>query len=465
MKRYANCVRRRCAWHLSVTAWLLVGMSVVDSSADPTGNWQTKARQSCGPRSLVTAFGLLGHRVGLAECASLASTDANGITTMAGLATAANSLGGRVVGMHLEPAELAGLGRVAILHASVPYRLDHYVVCASVKEGLFNVINPTQSHVPQRYTADQLRLLWDGDCLVFTTTPFLDLLRVEVRQMRLPLSTGGAAALGLLAGVFFWRKMLGRRLLGSGYRCDGRLVLAMSCTLIVLAFVVLMAAIMTFTMRTSSVDNGPRLLLGTNVVELGEISRGRAAETDIWIANTGKSELRIDNDAIRASCACVRTAVKEMVLPSGAKQPLRIRVGPQNRLGPFRHSVHIPCNGHEGGKVLMVQGQIVGPGVVYPPRLYFGRITRDAKDLAKSFLYLTRSRETKIIRVACDSPYVNCRVMDQKPGVAQFEASLAAMPNEGNFEGTIVITTTDPASSQVSVPFSGILEAGHPPAT
>jgi len=57
------------------------------------------------------------------------------------------------------------------------------------------------------------------------------------------------------------------------------------------------------------------------------------------------------------------------------------------------------------------------------------------------------------------APYLKCRLVDEKPGAAQFEACLIAVPSEGHWEGAIMITTTDPSAEKITIPFSGLTKA------
>ncbi len=104
-----------------------------------------------------------------------------------------------------------------------------------------------------------------------------------------------------------------------------------------------------------------------------------------------------------------------------------------------------------------VENGIVGPAVAYPPRLYFGEVGGDGSDRVKSFLYLARYPQTRVTGVASDSPYVACRLVEEKPGVARFEAALTSLPASGPFQGVITLTTIDPKSREVTIPFSGVV--------
>jgi hypothetical protein len=113
---------------------LVVCIALAALGATRPDDQQTRMNESCGPQALVTAFALGGQQVEASQCATLAGTSPQGITTLSGLQEAARALGGRVRGMYLTPAELALLGRVAILHAAVPGRPDHYLVFVSKRE-------------------------------------------------------------------------------------------------------------------------------------------------------------------------------------------------------------------------------------------------------------------------------------------------------------------------------------------
>jgi hypothetical protein len=202
-------------------------------------------------------------------------------------------------------------------------------------------------------------------------------------------------------------------------------------------------------------------LLGTSVVELGNIPRGEPAEVDVWVANAGRRELQVNEPGIRTSCACVKTKIQESLLLPGAKQPMRISIGPKAKTGAFEHSIYIPCDDRTGGGVLVVRGNIVGPGVAYPPQLYFRVANDDLEKARKSFFYLGEYPDTRVTGVTCDCPYIKCRLVQEKPGLARFEANLTGLPVTESFDGTITISTTDPSRDKVSIPFSGVVSASE----
>jgi hypothetical protein len=416
---------------------------------------QRKVSESCGPQALVAAFALGGQQVEPSQCATLAATSPQGITTLSGLQKAARALGGRVHGMCLTPAELALLDRVAILHAAVPGRPDHYLVFASCENGLFKVLNPTRSRAPQYFTSQQLKLTWDGNCLVFTPTAALDLVRVGVHRMYRLFMIAAGTGLGLWAAVIFSRRVFRGTDAAARRQRQRRALLGGLCAVTMLALTILITSLSVFATRRLFLERGPRLVLGASVVDFGDVARGRSASMSVWVANAGRRELQIDEEGVKTSCACVAARLSRTTLPSRARQVLRIDVGPKSRLGPFEHSVRVACRAPAGGQVLKVRGNIVGPGVAYPPRLYFGQVGRDTQNPVKSFLYLARYPQTKIIDIACDAPYLKCRLVDEKPGAAQFEASLIALPNEEYWEGNITVATTDSPSEKITIPFAG----------
>jgi|GEM_PF-4236284 len=100
------------------------------------------AVRSCGPLTLVKALSLLGCSAEADRCAALAGTDANGVTTLAGLLKAAKALGQRAAAMNLTPRELSLVNRPAILHVSMPHVADHFLVFAFSDGRSFELTDP-----------------------------------------------------------------------------------------------------------------------------------------------------------------------------------------------------------------------------------------------------------------------------------------------------------------------------------
>ena len=132
-----------------------------------------EALHSCGVQALQIAMSLAGHSVDISKCAELAGIDPNGATTLANLQSAAKALGQTTRGMQLSPEELAFIGCPAVLHVSLPGAKSHFLVFESSDKGCFELIDSARNGQKNLYTADQLRLMWKGNCIVFTETPFL----------------------------------------------------------------------------------------------------------------------------------------------------------------------------------------------------------------------------------------------------------------------------------------------------
>ena len=162
----------------------------------------------------------------------------------------------------------------------------------------------------------------------------------------------------------------------------------------------------------------PRIIVGASVINFGTIARGQGESRAIWVANAGRETLRIDSKSVSASCSCVCPRISESELVQGEKAELRIGIRP-TVIGPFEYSVFVPSNDpqREVAK-LIVRGEVTGPpGVVFPPRLYFGRIGSPDR-VYKSFEFVVWKPETKVDAVVqtrrfsgsglCGGPQVVC---------------------------------------------------------
>ena len=205
--------------------------------------------------------------------------------------------------------------------------------------------------------------------------------------------------------------------------------------------------------------NGPRLILGTTVLDVGDINLGDTYVSSIWIANNGINLLKIDDKKIKTSCSCFRYKISELELKQSDKSELKFKITPAKKLGPFQYSIYIPSNDPQGGKVLTVKGLVKGAGgVIYPPRLYFGRIT-NAKGKRKELFYILRRPDVEVLNVTSDLPFVTCTFSKRISGAHEIDVSLTKIPKPGPFEGSIKIVTNDPETeyAEISVPISGIV--------
>ncbi len=422
-------------------------------------NLSDKAVNSCGPRALRAAMSLLGHSIDITRCAELAGTDPNGVTTLAGLQNATQVLEQSCKGMNLKPNELAFISRPAILHVSLPSAKDHFVVFTSSNKGFFELIDPAHGQQKNFYTADQLRLMWKGDCVVFTDNPFITSLKAGTYRARGIISVIVGIALGTFAAILMALGLLRY----SGFSFDTITVSTRRSAAFVLGTIVFIpTVIMVMGMRVAGNDSpkakGPQLILGATVLNIGDLEWGKNFMTSIWIGNEGSGTLKIDKKKVMTSCACLRATVSKSELKGRDKDQLRIRMGPQKKMGPFQYSVFVPSNDLQHGKVLTIQGQVTGSGgIVYPPRLYFGRVD-GVEGASKKLLYILRRQDVKILNVTSDLPFVTCTFNKRNASTFEINVSMEELPKAGPFHGTINIVTNDPETeyAEIAVPLSGI---------
>ena len=421
-----------------------------------------KAVHSCGPHSLSTVMSLFGHFVDVARCAKLAETDPNGVTTLAGLQSAAKVLGVSTKGLCITPEELAFVGGPVILHCTLPNNKEHFMVFNEYSRGWFELIDPMQTgHKKNFYTADQLRLMWDGNCIAFTQNPFLASLKAGICRSRCIITAIIGTALGIfiamVAGSYIFRhKDSSLYKMNASARTSTFAVLG--CTAIVAACITLLG--IQRVVGSPFRGKNPCLILGATVLNVGDLKYGGTYTASIWIGNCGPGTLKIDKKKVMTSCTCLWAGISKLEFKKGDKGGLEFRVTPPKKMGSFQYSAYIPSNDPQGGKVVTIKGQVTGAGgVVYPPRLYFGRID-DTKIANKKLFYILRRPDVKILNVTSDLPFVTFTFSKQNNTAFEIDVSLAELPKPGPFSGTINILTNDPEIeyAEIAVPFSGIIE-------
>lgn len=460
LKAYSgSAIRLRIA--LILFAIILAGSVHARPENNSVVGLDEKVVNSCGPLSITEAFSLLGHSVSSSQCAKLAGTDPNGVTTLAGLQTAVSALGESATGMHLSPEELALIKRPAILHVSTPGIDDHYVVFASMTGYYFNLIDPLRDNVKEKYTAEQLRLMWQGDCLVFTPRPFLASLKVGAWRLRGIIAGCAGIVIGILMSILVIDRLAKHR----RFPINTTLANIQKPVMTVLGIFVLVAAFgIVLSVQAIAagrpVSKAPCLLLGNAALNLGDVDFGKPLHTAVWLGNTGSDTLKIDSKKIKGSCSCIRASASSSELKSGDKGYLRVYFNPPRKIGPFKYSLLVPSNDPHGDKVLTVKGRIIGAGgVVYPPQLYLGRV-KNIEGVDKKLFYVLRRPDIKIVKVTCNLPSALCTFSKRNASAFEINVSLTELPKPGLFRGIINILTNDPETeyAKIAVPFSGIVE-------
>ncbi|MFC1781791.1 DUF1573 domain-containing protein [Planctomycetota bacterium] len=414
----------------------------------------------CGPRALWKAISLLGHYVEISQCIELAGTDPNGFTSLAGLENAAKALVYPAKGMNLTPRELAFVGGPAILHVTMPDLTDHFVTFKSINEDLFELIDFVDSGEQIKFvTADQLRLMWNGNCLVFAKNLFLTTLKVGIYKARFHIAIIIAAVLGIFTAILIFSFMLKHsRFILDPLISSVRISFFVISGLIIIFAMVMIFMFLHFTGNGQSWKKYPRLIIGATVYDTGDLELGQSFISSIWIGNGGTEKLVIDTEKIKTSCSCLKYAVPKHELTKSDKSELKFKLSP-SKIGPFEFSMYIPSNDPQGGQVFKVKGQVRGAGgLAYPPRLYFGRIN-NIENTNKKIFYILRRPNISILRVSCNLPFVKCTFIKKDSESFEIDISLTKIPELEQFDGTIYIETNDPETEHatIEVPVSGIV--------
>jgi len=426
-----------------------------DTTAAKAESVNNEPTESCGPSALAITLSLLGHSVESDAYAKLAETDEKGNTTLAGLKKAADALGISAVGMQLTPEELARINHPAILHVMLPGDDGHFVVFASSDGKLYELIDPNNGGTKDSVTAEQLKLLWEGRCLVFTPRPLLTSITVSLTRADGMITCFGGAIVGILLAVFG----VGHSLRHYGHRISAMARRSLASILAALVSVALIASAIASSKLLSlrngrSKPDGPRLVLASSVIDVGTVAWKQRITRKTWIGNSGRGTLSIDKKRLRASCSCVRTSLSGTELDEGEKGELRIGLT-ASRIGPFRYSILIPSNDpKEAMHAVLLKGKAVGPAaMVYPLRLYFE--WKNGKEQAsRSLTYAALRPGIKVLEATSDSDLVKCNIQSTPLGTYSIDVSVAKSPGPGAFENSVRIVTNNP-EADIRVPLYG----------
>lgn len=435
--------------NLKITEGIAVALLplVLFSAADGAQGKSGGREESCGPLALQTCMMLLGRPVEARVCADLAGTDERGNTTMAGLATASRQLGRHVVSVNLTGRELALLNRPAILHVSYPNAPEHFSVFACYRDGRFELVNPTLGPPRELLSEQQLRLIWDGRCLVFSKSSLFD--RMKLVSIRLGKYV--AAFCGLAVGygvvIVIRRKRDMQKATTAG--AWKRIIMSGSLLLVISGAVVQAAS-----SEVSLAKPKHSLVLGMDVLDLGDHPIGAAMVRDTWFANVGQGSFEIDKKRTKASCSCLRVTASNDTLSHGEKGVLSLRLAPRRLRGEFEYQVCVATDQEEKPQTLAVKGNVVGPGVAFPPRLYFGRV-HPRETRTRVFVYVAKYPDCEVLCVESSSPAIKCSVLQTRPGLVKVGVSLVELPGDGPFSGCIRLVLRDRAERVIEVPYDG----------
>jgi hypothetical protein len=422
------------------------------TAAGASGNMANHRFEACGPVALREALSLLACDVNATECADLAGTDVNGVTPMEGLLRAAQSLKVPARALHLTPHELALIDAPAILHASLPRDRDHFVVFRGAKDARLDISDPSNKVHSMLLTPSQLGLMWDGRCVVFARQPRWAVLKVSVHRARTVLAGAAGLALGIVGASYVLARMAKRgRTDDSGARRERTVLVRMVGIGAAASVVLLLLYVWTAPQR---LRGSSPVLLGADVLDLGEIDWMTSSVTSLWISNQGQGPVEVYNGKIQSSSAWIRARASKPNLAPGAKGELKITVRPQRKVGPFAHSVLIPFSGNAGVAPLKIRGSVSGPGTAYPPRLYLGRV-KPRQALHRKLFYFARKPDAHVREIRCGSHPVEAHFVSRNAFVTEIEVVLSAPTAAGTLRDALEIITDDRPQARVVVPLEG----------
>ncbi len=111
---------------------------------------------------------------------------------------------------------------------------------------------------------------------------------------------------------------------------------------------------------------GPRISLGVETLDLGDVTNGEIVEMDVTVLNHGTAPLEIE--AVSTSCGCTRAVLEPMSIPAGGTGVLRITFdsgahGPQEK-GELLRQIFIASNDlREPEMVLELRANVLPPPV------------------------------------------------------------------------------------------------------
>ena len=430
---------------------ILVSLLSVSFAKDFDDNRQsdrkTSFTQSCGANCLSIAMLLLGRDVSAEKCIELADVDpGTGRTSLAKLLRAVKSLGQDAVGMNLSPQELALINKPAILHVFPPPGERHFVVFSKMNGRSFELLEISADVGPQKqvYTADQLELLWDGDCLVLSDKRLYSTFIIFAWRCRYAF----AVLIGVFAGTAVWRVMKKRV---CGFVSNG-LVLRLATGFAVVTLCLIAIVVGPTITKNSKSD----LVVGAHAINVGELEWSKGWRGPVcWLKNNGHKPLHIDSTSIKRSCTCILAHSSQSIIEPGKEAYLELHIRGQRKAGSFEHSVWLPANGeyYECNR-LTVQGHVVGHTVTYPPQVLFEACTTGHK---RRIVCLVRKPNIAIYDVHSDLPFLSCTSRPCELGY-EIEVALTEVPEQEKFEGNviIVISDDDPSFRELKIPVYGI---------
>lgn len=205
----------------------------------------------------------------------------------------------------------------------------------------------------------------------------------------------------------------------------------------------------------------PVYIIDSQIVNLGEIPRGRGAVRDITIRDSKGRPFAIPRVTI--SHSDLTAEVQPIVGSNGSAYRLRLTLNPKRNAGSFNFSV-IPQTDRVNfpHPIILVSGTVVGPLSVSPVALFLGQVKEDQPFRPAKVTVRNSGPPLDIVSTDTGNAAITALVSTNVPG-REFEVELKVgkMP-AGWFHHTLKVVTSD-SNEPLEVPLTGVvLKASAP---
>jgi hypothetical protein len=197
--------------------------------------------------------------------------------------------------------------------------------------------------------------------------------------------------------------------------------------------------------------------------DFGTVARGEDAEYAFRLENLYVDDVHVAG--VRASCTCTTPEVQTPTLTTHQQGAILAKFNTASFLGPRGATLTVTFDKPYFAEVqLQVRGYIRDDVMLNPGSADFGVVNEGSPGAKQIVVSHAGDDDWRIVTARCATPYLSATAAEVSRGGGQVSYRLTVRLDQGapagDFAEHVVLGTNDPQEPQLTVPVTGIVEAG-----
>lgn len=188
----------------------------------------------------------------------------------------------------------------------------------------------------------------------------------------------------------------------------------------------------------------------------GQVARGHRLRCSFQLTNNTNQPVHIAS--IRGSCGCITGSTTDTLLSPGKSTAIEVQMDTSRFTGQQRKMVFVQFDQPQWDEVQLSVLADIREDVLFNPETFSFSRTRRGSSPESNITVTLAGENWKILKAACESHFVECRVrpLDSASGQVSFQVTARLRPDlpVGDWFTTVWLTTDHPSLARLSIPLT-----------